>query len=81
MLSGSRLCNTINVVPAKAGTHNPWPFDFGAQVATLCTTTTTGVMGPRLRGDDEEVQFVFFASPSVSMTLRSDSVISTTNFL
>ena len=28
-----------------------------------------------------EHQFVFFASPSVSITLRSDSVTSTTNFL
>jgi hypothetical protein len=28
-----------------------------------------------------KVQFVFFARPSVSITLRSESVISTTNFL
>ncbi len=31
--------------------------------------------------DTTEAQFVFFASPSVSITLRSDSVTSTTNFL
>ncbi len=42
----------LGVVPAQAGTHNPWPFDFGMQVATLRMTRATVVMGPRLRGDD-----------------------------
>jgi hypothetical protein len=48
---------------------------FGTVPALRCTAKG------RCTASRTRDQFVFFASPRVSITLRSDSVISTTNFL
>jgi hypothetical protein len=41
------------VVPANAGTHTARIFCSGVVVEAFCYSLTPGVMGPRLRGDDE----------------------------
>src|ERR1041385_7861691 len=47
---------TSNVVPAKAGTHNPWAVDYRKHVRQAPRRTETAVvMGPRLRGDDDSL--------------------------
>ena len=38
----------LPVIPAKAGTHHP-----SVSEVSPCLAATIGVMGPRLRGDDE----------------------------
>jgi hypothetical protein len=49
--------NTLSVVLAKAGTHNPWRSSFGDAIqqghSRFPHHRRHGVMGPRLRGDDK----------------------------
>ena len=44
------------VVPAKAGTHSPFPVDSGMDIVQIESTRR---MGPRFRGDDRSVSITY----------------------
>jgi hypothetical protein len=50
MLGGN---HTSVVVPAKAGTHNPWRFPLKKDFATVPTTRRHGVWVPAFAGTTE----------------------------
>ena len=43
---------TLGVVPAQAGTHNPWRRSLKKNLALVDGAEALRRMGPRLRGDD-----------------------------
>jgi len=53
-LSGTRIRNTLNVVPAQAGTHTPQRFGSITLDEVILQRPKPGILGPRLRGDDVE---------------------------
>ncbi|MGB3505820.1 MAG: hypothetical protein WBA37_10620, partial [Xanthobacteraceae bacterium] len=47
-----RCHSILSVVPAQAGTHNPWRWLLKKKLALVDGAELLRRMGPRLRGDD-----------------------------